>query len=78
MINSIGLYRRIKRISQSSLAHQLGVSQPLVYRWEYNYAQPDAEKQIKIAQILDIAPDILFGELPVDPNKAIEEACHLK
>lgn len=49
----IGLRRKIKNLTQSQLAEQIGVDQSIISRWEQGNANPSPENLAKLHEILD-------------------------
>ena len=66
MANNIGLYRRIAKVSQEKLAQRCQVSQPTIHKYENGYSEPPEEMKKRIARVLEVPYDYLFGKLPVD------------
>lgn len=53
--------RLVKRLTQKDIADALGVSDSTVQKWEQDLADPNTDKLIKLAKILDCSLDYLFG-----------------
>ncbi len=51
--------RKIRGLSQESLADKLGVSRQAVSKWETGDAQPDYQKLVALADVLDVSMDYL-------------------
>lgn len=68
----IGYYRKMKNMTQESLAQKLGVSNQAVSKWESDQCCPDVMLLPKLADIFEISMDELFGR-PA-PQTAAREA----
>lgn len=66
MNNFISKYRKQRGFTQKELARLIGMSVTILNRWESNERQSTLENAIKIAQILDVSLDKIFGLVP--PN----------
>jgi transcriptional regulator with XRE-family HTH domain len=55
-----------KGFKQEALALKLGIDRTTLSRWERGEREPDLETQVKIADLLRIPLDELFGRKPVD------------
>lgn len=54
-------FRLIRGFSQKELAEKIGVSNVVLSRYEASKRTPDTETQIKIADILEVSLDDLYG-----------------
>lgn len=54
--------RKMKAMSQETLAGELGVSRQAVSRWELDISLPETENIIKLAAIFDVSFDYLLNE----------------
>ena len=54
-------FRKQKGLSQGELAEMLNIHQSMVTRWEKDKVQPRPESLNRLAEILGISPDELFG-----------------
>lgn len=57
-------YREELQLTQKELAEKIGNSQRNISNWESGASEPDCETIIKLAEILDISIDQLFGKEP--------------
>jgi bacteriophage CI repressor helix-turn-helix domain len=53
--------RKSKKITQIELANMLGISQKSYSHWENNKTFPSFENLIKLADLLEVSLDWLFG-----------------
>ena len=53
--------RKEKGISQEVLAEVIGVSRQAISKWETGATQPEMSNIIKLCEILEVNPNILFG-----------------
>ena len=67
-------YRKIKGFSQKELAEKIGVSNVVLSRYESSKRTPDADTQIKIADVLDISMDELYGRPSKSSNDHFSKA----
>jgi transcriptional regulator with XRE-family HTH domain len=51
-------------LSQENLARLVGVTVRTTWRWERGGGEPNGTKLIALADVLNVAPDDLFRELP--------------
>lgn len=56
----IAHYRKLKKLSQGTLASTLSVDKITVWRWENGKSWPEYDKLLAIAEALSIAPERLF------------------
>lgn len=66
--NTIGLYRRKLGLTQEQLAQKLEVTNQAVSKWETDQCCPDVQLLPKLADVLGISLDALFGRETVRPN----------
>ena len=59
--NRIAEARKDRGISQQQMAKKLGVTQPIISRYERGELRIHAELLVKIAKLLNIASDELLG-----------------
>lgn len=59
--NTIGAYRRKKGLTQEQLAKLLDVTNQAVSKWETDQCCPDVQLLPKLADVLEISLDVLFG-----------------
>lgn len=78
--NRIAKYRKLKNLTQETLAEQLGVSAQAVSKWENDLSCPDISLLPKLCEILGITTDeLLTGKseevrlVPVEQRKPLEE-----
>lgn len=57
----ISKYRKGKNLTQTEMAKQLGVTTPVVNKWEKGVTQPDIMLLAPIARLLDITLDTLLS-----------------
>ncbi|MPN50065.1 hypothetical protein SDC9_197691 [bioreactor metagenome] len=60
-MNNIKELRKLKKLSQSSLAKIMNVDQTAVSKWELDKAYPDMELAMKLADFFDVSVDYLLG-----------------
>lgn len=48
------------KMTQQSLAEQLGISRQAVSKWEHNVATPDISNLVKISELCDVSLDALL------------------
>ena len=53
--------RKSKKITQIELANMLGISQKSYSHWENGKTEPSFESIVKLADLLDVSLDWLFG-----------------
>ena len=53
--------RKAKGISQEALAEVIGVSRQAISKWETGATQPEMSNIIRLCEILEVNPNILFG-----------------
>lgn len=53
--------RKSKKITQKELAEQIGISQKSYSHWENNKTFPSFENLVKLADLLEVSLDWLFG-----------------
>lgn len=58
--------RKRKNMSQQELADLAGVSQTSIYQWEKGTRKPKVENMVKIAELLQVSINDLFGEIIPD------------
>ncbi len=58
----IVLLRKNKKLTQETLAKEVGVSRQSVYKWESGECYPDALKLVELKRILGISIDDLLDE----------------
>lgn len=61
MTNRIQELRKAKKLSQSALAKQLGISASTIGMYEQGRREPDKKMLLKLAQALDVSVDYLIG-----------------
>lgn len=54
----IHVSRLRKRLGQSELAELIGVSRPLVSKWERGASVPDLSQKLRLARLLDLPVDL--------------------
>ena len=64
-------FRKIKGISQTDLADQIGIHKNVLGRYEREEAKRSIEVAKKIADILDVSLDYLTGEVDSEIDKSI-------
>lgn len=73
--NIIGMYRRKLGLTQEQLAQKLEVTNQAVSKWEGDQCCPDVSLLPKLADVLGISMDTLFGraapEAPAAPKTAL-------
>lgn len=57
--------RKKKDLTQVQLSEQMGVSQSTICSWETGAAMPQASQLPKLADLLGVTIDALFGREPV-------------
>jgi transcriptional regulator with XRE-family HTH domain len=60
----IRFWRKRRQLEQIELAGQLGVSRPLISRWESGHNVPDAIELRRLCEMLAVSYDDLLGEGP--------------
>ncbi|MBR5975677.1 MAG: helix-turn-helix transcriptional regulator [Clostridiales bacterium] len=65
-------YRKQKRYSQENLADLLGKKRYTVDAWERNRSTPDEAMMIKIADVLGIQVDDLYGRQSFEDKQTLE------
>lgn len=65
-------YRKQKGYSQGKLAELLGVKRYTVDAWERNRSTPDEAMMIKIADVLGIQVDDLYGRQSFEDKQTLE------
>lgn len=65
LARNIKSYRQAMKISQSTLAKQLGTTLQTVSHWETDYTEPSVEQLIALANIFEISIDELVGRVVV-------------
>lgn len=53
--------RKEKKLTQKELAEQIGISQKSYSHWETGKNEPSFENLIKLADLLEVSLDWLFG-----------------
>ena len=53
--------RKEKKLTQKELAEQIGISQKSYSHWETGKNEPSLENLIKLADLLEVSIDWLFG-----------------
>lgn len=53
--------RKEKKLTQKELAEQIGISQKSYSHWESGKNEPSLENLIKLADLLEVSLDRLFG-----------------
>lgn len=53
--------RKEKKLTQKELAEQIGISQKSYSHWESGKNEPSLENLIKLADLLEVSLDWLFG-----------------
>lgn len=53
--------RKSKKTTQKELAEQIGISQKSYSHWENGKTEPSFENLVKLADLLDVSLDWLFG-----------------
>ncbi len=72
--NRIAEARKDRGISQQQMAKKLGVTQPIISRYERGELRIHAELLVKIAKLLNIASDELLGlQAPKNDGKKNDE-----
>lgn len=67
--------RKEKGISQEALAEVIGVSRQAISKWETGATQPEMSNIIRLCEILEISPNVLFGqEEPEEPVSGVVSA----
>jgi transcriptional regulator with XRE-family HTH domain len=46
--------------SQAQIADELGVTQPLIFKWEHDRSHPRTEDVRRVARVYGIKPDLLI------------------
>ncbi|WP_020006329.1 helix-turn-helix domain-containing protein [Salinicoccus albus] len=57
-------YRKIRGLTQKDLADKIDVSNVVLSRYESSQRTPDTETQVKLADVLEISLDELYGRQP--------------
>ncbi len=65
-------FRRQQGVTQAELARKIGVKQYSIARWEKGQNSPTPERLAKIAEVLGVGLNALYGieEKPKTPSKA--------
>lgn len=58
---TIKLYRKEKKLTQSELAELIGVSAQAISKWETDTGMPDISQIVPLARVLEISTDKLLG-----------------
>lgn len=67
--------RKEKGISQEALAEVIGVSRQAISKWETGATQPEMSNIIRLCEILEVSPNVLFGqEEPKEPASGVVSA----
>jgi len=67
--------RKEKGISQEALAEVIGVSRQAISKWETGATQPEMSNIIRLCEILEVSPNVLFGqEEPEEPVSGVVSA----
>lgn len=74
---SLRRWRALNRIKQEVLAHELGVSQARISRWESGHAQPDGRHLLKITQLLRARPSTAADRALLDLVSRSSDSVHL-
>lgn len=73
-INHIWKYRKRKRLGQKRIAYLLGHACSTQFsKWESGKILPNLENAFKLAYILDVPVESLFGDLYSDLRKDVEK-----
>ena len=73
MGQTIASRRKELGIKQSELASRMGVSQPIVARWESDQARPRANKLTLLAEALELQVEELRQEAPLLNSQVLRE-----
>jgi len=65
--------RKLRRLTQSQLAKLLFVDQTAISYWEQGKTMPDAENQLKLANIFGVSLDYLFGRTNTLPEDELDK-----
>ena len=72
--NTIGMYRRKLGLTQEGLAQKLAVTNQAVSKWETDQCCPDTMLLPKLADVLEISLDALFGRETVQKEEPQEQS----
>ncbi len=54
--------RVAKGLTQGELAQQLGIKNTTISNWEKDRSQPSSDKIEQLCSVLDLTPDVLYGQ----------------
>lgn len=74
---SLRRWRVLNRVKQEALAHELGVSQARVSRWESGRIQPEGPHLLKIVQLLRARPESAADRALLDLVRRSSDPVHL-
>lgn len=55
------LVRKAQKMTQSELAHKMGITQQAIGKWETNKSSPDPDSLMQLAEIFNVSVDFLLG-----------------
>ena len=70
---NIAKYRKEKNLTQAGLAELLGVSFQAISKWENGRSMPDTQLLPRLAAVLNVSCDMLFGYYPPVFSSPYEE-----
>ena len=63
-MNNLRTARKLKRLTQKDVAELVGIDRTTYNRYENGMTQPDNDKLLKLATVLDVSVDYLLGNKP--------------
>lgn len=63
-MNNLRTARKLKKLTQKDVAELVGIDRTTYNRYENGMTQPDNDKLLKLATVLDVSVDYLLGNKP--------------